>query len=101
MATARFRNAALLLSALLTGCNDGPAADAASRPAVVIAATQQADRSPPQPPSILEPPTPPTPESRPPLTEMAPRKPFTDPPLPPELLDDGDLLPLPSPPHRQ
>ena len=28
-------------------------------------------------------------------------KPVTDPPLPPELLDDGDLIPLPSPPRRQ
>ncbi len=101
VAAARLRNAALLLPFLLTGCDNGPATDPASRPAVVSVAAPQADRSASQPSRILEPPAPPTPENRPPLTEMAPRKPFTDPPLPPELLDDGDLIPLPSPPRRQ
>lgn len=99
MTTARLRNAALLL--LLAGCDNDLATDAASRPAVVIVATPQADRGASRPPRSLAANAPATFENRPPLTEMAPRKPFTDPPLPPELLDDGDLIPLPSPTHRQ
>lgn len=101
MTAARLLNAALLLPAFLAGCDNGPSTDPASRPAVVIVAAPQADRAPSRPSRILEPPASPTFENRPPLTEMAPRKPFTDPPLPPELLDDGDLTPLPSPPHSR
>ncbi|HET6524468.1 hypothetical protein [Sphingopyxis sp.] len=101
MTARRVRQAALLLWALLAGCDDGPDADPASHPAVVIHAVSQAERKASQPAHVPAPPAPLTPENRPPLTEMAPQKPFTDPPLPPELLDDGDLIPLPSPPRRQ
>ncbi|QQV77616.1 hypothetical protein H5J25_02075 [Sphingomonas aliaeris] len=34
------------------------------------------------------------------LSDMRPRKTFADPPLPPELTDDGGLRPLPPPPAR-
>jgi hypothetical protein len=34
------------------------------------------------------------------LSDMRPRKTFADPPLPPELTDDGGLRPLPPPPPR-
>jgi hypothetical protein len=101
MTAARLRNAALLLPAFLAGCDNGPSTDPASRPAVVIVAAPQADRALSRPSRILDPPASPTFENRPPLTEMAPQKPFTDPPLPPELLDDGDLTPLPFPPHSR
>lgn len=100
MIAPRVRDMALLLPILLAGCDDGPGTDTASRPAVIIRAAPQAERKVLQPVRIAEPIASATPENRPPLTEMAPRKPFTDPPLPSELIDDGDLIPLPSPPHR-
>ena len=99
MTAPAWRAAALALPILLTGCDNGPRADTAAPAAVTVQATPQAEgAAPKQPPA---PSAPPTPENRPPLTEMAPQKPFTDPPLPPELLDDGDLIPLPPPPQRR
>lgn len=83
---------------VLSGCDDTPDADI--RPAVVVQAVPQTpvrERT----PQVIAQRALPTPDNRPPLTEMAPQKPFTDPPLPPELLDDGDLVPLPSPARRR
>ncbi len=37
---------------------------------------------------------------RPPLSQMKPHKAFIDPPLPPELRDDGGLKPLPPNPRK-
>lgn len=89
------RTLAAVLAILLSGCDVDPAADVAAPAAVTIQAVPQAGGAKPAPESAPQ--AAPTPKNRPPLTEMAPQKPFIDPPLPPELLDDDDLIPLPSP----
>ncbi|SEH13850.1 hypothetical protein SAMN05428974_0972 [Sphingopyxis sp. YR583] len=98
---AGWRAAAPLLPILLAGCDAGPSHDAETPAAVTVQAVPQVESARPAPVRATAPPALPTPENRPPLTEMAPQKPFTDPPLPRELLDDGDLIPLPSPPQRR
>ncbi|MEG3124120.1 hypothetical protein [Sphingomonas sp. GB1N7] len=60
---------------------------------VVPAAQPAAPRSTPSPVPRASP-------TAAPPARMAPRKTFTDPPLPPELRDDGGLTPLPPPPPK-
>jgi hypothetical protein len=95
------RMATAVLSLLLAGCDAQLAGDAAAPEAVTVQPLPPREAAPSAPGRTAPSPAPPTPGNRPPLNEMAPQKPFTDPPLPRELLDDGDLTPLPSPPQRR
>jgi hypothetical protein len=97
---------AMLFALAIAGCDSGdrgasgtivaPAATPAAAPAPLRAApgdTIGADRI--ERVAIQPPPANPTPAAT-----MRPRRAFADPPLPPELQDDGGLMPLPPPPRK-
>ncbi|WP_156363676.1 hypothetical protein [Sphingomonas sp. Leaf357] len=80
----------LLLAACSPHAHDSQKSDVVK---VVPAAQRPAPRAAPSPiprptPTVAQP------------IRMTPRKTFTDPPLPPELRDDGGLTPLPPPPPK-
>ena len=88
----------VLALAALSACSREP--ERADNITVISVPTPAASQPAPATPAAATPLPPPvaTPTYRPPLSQMKPRKTFTDPPLPPELRDDGGLKPLSPPP---
>ena len=85
----------------LAGCDSRHAEEAALDVAVVTARPSARMSSPATIARSTPRPTPTaTPSPAPRTVVMQPRRSFVDPPLPPELLDDGGLDPLPPSPTR-
>lgn len=87
-----------LILAALSACSAEPER---SDNVIVVAAPSPIAAQPVASTPAVAPPLPgATPTDRPPLSQMKPHKAFIDPPLPPELRDDGGLKPLPPNPRK-
>ena len=97
-----WRNAAVVLTPIaLSACSAEPErSDNITVISANVAAAAQAPAATRSPMSSALPTPAATPTYRPPLTAMKPHKDFADPPLPPELRDDGGLRPLPPDPRK-